>query len=423
MGFSTHYLCGTSIKTLCLACEPLDQRHTADYLKNTITATLEKFEISQDKVVGFVIDAESAIRKAAKELFGDRHIVCLAHTLALVLKDAVKELHDLNRLIDKVKSIVALIKKSIPASDELKALQMKEGTPEGKVLHLIQEVPTRWNSKIDMINRYIELEKYIYLAMKRCDNPIDLLSIEEMVTLKDVRPIMQVVNCVITELSSENNASCSVIIPLVNFMKQEIEDIAPNTDIGKKYKANMEKSIESRFKNFERSILAECTLIDPRFKKVHFKDGAALVHAINKIRNRIKENASKLSSQTRPNELSTSNSSSYIWKLYDKLVCNSSNQSKVDWSTELDQFLHLPTIPLNSNIFEYWKNCAQSFPVLSEIALKKHIILSSSVPSERIFSIAGLVKRDNRNRLTGNHLNMLLFLSSLPQEYWELSHV
>ncbi|KAL7299753.1 hypothetical protein TKK_0007503 [Trichogramma kaykai] len=37
MGFSAHYLCGMSIKTFCLACESLNQRHTADYLKNTIT--------------------------------------------------------------------------------------------------------------------------------------------------------------------------------------------------------------------------------------------------------------------------------------------------------------------------------------------------------------------------------------------------
>jgi len=42
-------------------------------------------------------------------------------------------------------------------------------------------------------------------------------------------------------------------------------------------------------------------------------------------------------------------------------------------------------------------------------------MVATSVPSERIFSKAGQVMTDIRNRLTGDNLNKLLFLGSLPE--------
>ena len=61
-----------------------------------------------------------------------------------------------------------------------------------------------------------------------------------------------------------------------------------------------------------------------------------------------------------------------------------------------------------------------TFPKLYEQAVRYISILGTSVPSERIFSQAGNIKNDERSRLTGEHLNMLLFLSSLAFEDWNL---
>lgn len=87
---------------------------------------------------------------------------------------------------------------------------------------------------------------------------------------------------------------------------------------------------------------------------------------------------------------------------------------------ELQQYLQLNRIKRKENIFQYWKSVEKTFPILSKIALKQISIIGSSIPSKRLFSKAGLIKRDNRNRLSGKHLNMLLFLSSLSQEDWGL---
>lgn len=47
-------------------------------------------------------------------------------------------------------------------------------------------------------------------------------------------------------------------------------------------------------------------------------------------------------------------------------------------------------------------------------------MVATSVPSERLFSKSGQIMTDSRNRLTGEHLNKLLFLGSLSENDWNL---
>lgn len=57
---------------------------------------------------------------------------------------------------------------------------------------------------------------------------------------------------------------------------------------------------------------------------------------------------------------------------------------------------------------------------LKDIALKYLSIIATSVPSERLFSRAGNIITENRNRITSEHLQYLLFLNSLSVEDWWL---
>lgn len=63
---------------------------------------------------------------------------------------------------------------------------------------------------------------------------------------------------------------------------------------------------------------------------------------------------------------------------------------------------------------KYWQNYSQS--PLSKLAKRYLTIIATSVPSERLFSRAGNIITDLRNRLTGEHLQQLLFLNSLSIE-------
>ena len=58
----------------------------------------------------------------------------------------------------------------------------------------------------------------------------------------------------------------------------------------------------------------------------------------------------------------------------------------------------------------FWQQYNKSFPLLSQVARSIFCIVVSSVPSESLFSIAGLIQTDQRNRLEPETLENLIFL-------------
>lgn len=82
------------------------------------------------------------------------HLACFAHTLNLIVTDAIKHDEDLAELI-QVKNIVSYFHKSSKATDNLKINRNRLNVPNHK---LIQQVDTRWNSVYYMLEHYLEQE-------------------------------------------------------------------------------------------------------------------------------------------------------------------------------------------------------------------------------------------------------------------------
>lgn len=78
----------------------------------------------------------------------------MAHILAHLVPDSLKTIYTIEEIITKVKNIVT-VKRSVVASDELNRLQKRDGKTEGTILKFKQEVPTRWNSMLYMIERFL----------------------------------------------------------------------------------------------------------------------------------------------------------------------------------------------------------------------------------------------------------------------------
>jgi len=81
-------------------------------------------------------------------------------------------------------------------------------------------------------------------------------------------------------------------------------------------------------------------------------------------------------------------------------------------------YLNQPPEKMDSNAIKYWSLARNSD--LKDLAIKYQSLIATSVPSERLFSKAGKIMTEERNRLTSDHLNQLLFLQSLDFKDWHL---
>lgn len=70
----------------------------------------------------------------------------------------------------------------------------------------------------------------------------------------------------------------------------------------------------------------------------------------------------------------------------------------------------LPLSPRNEDPLIWWKTHALEYPNLKILVIKYLSAPPSSVNSERLFSAGKLVYSDNRNRLSPQNVEMLLFI-------------
>lgn len=208
-------------------------------------------------------------------------------------------------------------------------------------------------------------------------------------------------------------------------MKKSIKNRVPTTDHGVDFKRNILLEIERRFNDIERyNILAISTLLDPRFKKLHFQRPLHLSSAIGHINILIQNiNKNTNSIETIPILFHGKNNiTEDLWNFHNlaaspvSTICDDNGMH-----LELRQYLHQAVIPRHSNPLQYWQTLKDVYPTLYKIAKQYLAVVATSVPSERLFSKAGLIKSDIRSRLKPTRLNALLFLQSVQYEDWKLT--
>ena len=66
----------------------------------------------------------------------------------------------------------------------------------------------------------------------------------------------------------------------------------------------------------------------------------------------------------------------------------------------------------NTNVLTWWKENQKHYPHLFKIARSYLHIPATSVPSERIFSLAGYIVCDRRSKILSKNVNKAIFLKA-----------
>ncbi|TGZ47658.1 Zinc finger BED domain-containing protein 4 [Temnothorax longispinosus] len=298
--------------------------------------------------------------------------------------------------------------------------QINLGTSEDEIKKLILDANIKWNSTIYMIERFLEIsnviEKVLFTNDKVVFSNPEMPTADELKTLKEILDLLKPLEFVAQECSTENYIKVSKIIPLIKCTILEYQNTL-NTKLTMALSANLKVTIlaelEKWFGQIEfDNLISIATILDPRFKTVHFWNEKALANATCLLRDMI----NKLSSSFDELDVNSQEVTNYnLWIHHKFLTYKEGGTPPKD---ELSSYLASPLVSLKDDPLKTWESMKMLYPTLYILATKYLSIVATSIPAERLFSKTGIAAVQSRNRLAGKRLNKLLFLNSVNQEYW-----
>jgi len=407
-------------KSVTIGIVEMTERHQSEYLKNWLLCLIDQWNIHIENIVAIVSDNATNIKKAIIEAFGtDKHLPCFAHTLNLVPTKIIDEDDVVKNFCAKIKDIVTYFKKSVIAADQLRLHSN---------LKLIQSVDTRWNSTYSMLERFIQLSEKINCIILQCPTAPPMLTASELQAAKEFVQLLKPFEDATNIICGKYYLTASKVIPIVNILKNKLQTFEPSTDIGHYFKKALKDQFIKHFENIEQvSLLAIATILDPRFKNINFINKVACSQAINKITRFINSKVTDTNLKYQNDQINLDNDDVNFWSYHEKLINSNISQQIVNQDPnqmpeDFRSYLNQPHEKMDSNAIKYWSLARNSD--LKDLAIKSQSLIATSVPSERLFSKAGKIMTEiiteERNRLTSDHLNQLLFLQSLDFKDWHL---
>lgn len=425
-----HYLDASSVMmhSFCLGARQLQPHHTAIHINEDLVQMLDQFKIDKSKIVSVTTDGGANIVAAVRILLGSSkfHIPCLAHMINLVVQNGTDAVPEFKEISEKVKALVTYFKRSNVAMDDLRAEQAREGKSEGKFLYLIQDVMTRWNSTFYALQRFVTLSGHIgkILLLSKHKNAPPMLTPMEVDIVRDCIVVLKPFEAATKEISGEKYVTASMVIPIVNCVRGQLRKTLPESETAKQLKSQLEEKMHRRMADLEKvELLAIATVLDPRFKKLHFQSAVNASSAIacisREVRHQLHALDEQLSSSSNDEAPADPNN---LWSIHDKEAAKNTPESPSltghSLPHELKLYLQQPFQARTSNPIKFWQDSKNAFPGTYRVAMKYLTVLGTSVPSERTVSRLNYVASDNRSRLTSAHTDMLVFLGSLDEKLW-----
>ncbi|RXG54436.1 Zinc finger BED domain-containing protein 4 [Armadillidium vulgare] len=347
---TVHYFDGeTKLNSNLLECSDFSVNHSAINIADWLDAKLNKWNI-RNKIVAAVTD-NSANIKLAIETLNIPHIACYAHALNLIVHDSIKV--NINTVVTKIKTIVQYFI-SNTALAKLQEIQKGMNKP---TLKLKQDIPTRWNSIFDMLNRALSNKEAIMstLALLQCKG-IDSLDAREWEIIEMTVKVLSIFEEITREISSEKTVSLSKTYvlsrTLVKHVSQMLSTKEPLHDEVIGLLNSLLDGLKERFGDSDSTeIISQSIFLDPRFKKTGFGNEDKFKETYSVLVEKIREMNLSQPSRQLPTP-KTQHSTSALWEEYDKTYeqLKATSDPSASAIVELDKYV---AEPLNNNLFFY----------------------------------------------------------------------
>ena len=242
-----------------LQCQEFPGSHTAEALAAAFREMFRSWGIPTEKVHVILRDNAKNMVKAMKDA-GVPSLPCMAHTLQLVVNKGVLSQRSISDITAAGRRIVGHFKHSPLAYSRLQSIQQQLGQPTKR---LQQDVATRWNSTLYMLQSLLEQKRALSAYAADYDLPSTLAGhqwklIENMSSL--LAPFEE-----LTQQISSSTASAADVIPSIRALTRLLETTAEMDHGGKTSKVTLLEAIQRRFGDiWSQRLYAIATLLDPR---------------------------------------------------------------------------------------------------------------------------------------------------------------
>ncbi|CAH1721458.1 unnamed protein product [Aphis gossypii] len=195
-----------------------------------------------------------------------------------------------------------------------------------------------------------------------------MLNAQEIENIKEMVNILRILEKVTKEISGQRYGTMSLVIPIISCIKDNLSAITPTFRIGIELKKVLTDEVKGRFEFIEQNfLLSISTLLDPRFKNIHFKDAVALSKHLVFIQSSINnmENSTPDIDYSNDSSDSVSDPSQVdLWgyhkelaqKYQKKYIDKSNQENQQNLGHEITMYLSTPVSTLNTDPLMCGKN-------------------------------------------------------------------
>ena len=180
-------------------------------------------------------------------------------------------------MLQRCKNIVSYFHKSCKATDKLTAIQNRLNIDNHK---LIQDVETRWNSSLYMLQRIVEQEEAIRTTLCLLNRNDLVISCEDVEVITGIVEILEPFEAVTREISADQYLSGSIIIPLSRALQRLTCSASIKPEV-QKFVDTLLHKMNRKFINMEDNMLfAVPTLLDPTVAFSNFGIAASVAQYV-----------------------------------------------------------------------------------------------------------------------------------------------
>ncbi len=390
---------------------------------------------ADNEIVEFLSEEDGNIESPESEPLASCRLPCVAHTLQLVIKDALKQVPSVDKSIKEASTVVGFFHRSLHWGCELKK--------QTNGLGLLAAVPTRWNSSLIMLRRLSQenIWRAVTDTLKKARNSKPAVNTPTLSTTRsqlcDIVGLLENFEEATDSLQGDGT-TISMVIPAILGID---ELLAAQKTQYNNFQLQLRSALQRRFDDILRMpefVLA--TFLDPRYKMMPFMrnddDNEPLANLatssgrhqqaltpisvvssteartllLQQIRfHGLRESTVSTTARTAVAQVATGEDpSGMVQPLMKSIFSKFQTQLAADEQSEDVRYFATPTCP-DIMPESFWRKEATNYPVLAQLARKYLSIPASSASVERLFSVCGAIIRARRARLSARTVEALLF--------------